>query len=1125
MKANGLFHGSYQISSTPQPPSGHRFGGRAFVVPGQGGAYPGMFAEQLVTIEAFRERFAEADRLCRNFDLHPVSFYLARPGALPSDKIHIYRNCAIYVAEVALGDYLQEQGLGPDCITAHSFGECAGLVLAGLVDFPSMFGVVVQRNILAPPANQLGFMVAVSGSKESLSKCLEMPGVYFANRNSHKQSVLSVAKESGESLLAALRNSRVPHVLLQQLPQPYHSPLMQDFRRTLQECLIQMRIEVHAPKIPIFSGVLHQWIDASNYQTVNFVDLVARQATEPVDFVEQLEALRERGMSSFYEVGPGQMLETSIKAVLGEGSLAYRDSNTLIRSIVGKARVTTENHQKLANTKWFQKIKAAIQSVAGYQADEIDITQSFQNDLGLDSIKKAEILFRIIDEEKLTSSTDFSIAQLNTIYQAVEYLENYTASSDPLRINHETETSLMETFWREDPRNEHYVLDQGADSYSLLRLSLGDQLADDFLPKASVFVRDCVARDRRPLVVLESNNSSFNPEHFLSKIHERYSLFNATRSIPQFDLVLVDQTPTEELRPLAAFFKSLRKESAFCRFLYIVSDQPLSDRQIALDTDFSTCRDLRYLNGKRHILDFRQLAVERRYSRDRANTVLAAGGSKGINFEILRSYPVTTGDHLVLLGRRPETHDEIKANIAELRAHWPKFSYVKVDVNNYDALSAAVKRVIDESSIDVALNSCGYERSQRFDEKDHESIVDEFRSKWLPFQNIERLKKEHAIPKVIHYSSLVTEFGNRGQAIYAYSNALIARECARSGSHAIAWGPWDGVGMTENPGIQQRLKEWGASFVPVDIGARLAYQLIYTKKELPPVPFAFDYKDVFLFSMDRNSLAEVSPFTGSVVNAFEASFVKDINVEQEPFLKDHAYEGRPLVSASYMAATFAAIGRSQFARRIPLMNFEIQNLIRLQTDGHFEAKIQAFFRAPHALQIYSVISHCTARFNPDHIPDESPGTPLVPNRVINAQEFAHHWVLDFGPTYQVAHEVEVAENKEIRILVDCDRLPRYMGDRYFDFTLAMTEIALESFTIFGTVNFRSTTVPISFDSMEYSRVHALTRHLKVRAVVKHNEGSFWSGDVEVQNDKGEVALRYVNVKVKMYMPDSKGVKP
>jgi [acyl-carrier-protein] S-malonyltransferase len=1107
----GLFHGKYSTNVLPVPPSVLKSGERAYVFPGQGSAFQGMFSEQLRTIPQFVARFAQVDRMSAGFDLLPPSLFIARPAALPLEKMHIYRNCAIFASEVAIAEYAIEQGLEPAMLTGHSFGECAALVVAGIIDFETMFTVVAFRNLLAPQANKLGIMVAASGTVETLAPVLREKGVFLANRNSMKQLVLSISAESKDSILGLLRKSRIAHVVLQQLPQPYHSPLMEEFRIKFHERISQMELKPQPPKYPMFSGVSKKWITSENYLDVDYVDLLSRQVTEPVDFVTQLEELRSMDATSFYEVGPGRMLETPIRGVINDIPIAYRDSEGVLQGLGVERKENKEGYERLKRSKWFDKIKTAIQTVAGYKEDEIDISFNFQNDLGIDSIKKAEILFKVINDDKTSSTSNMSIAQFNTISQAVDYLENHSDTTDPLRQSHEPVISLMQAQWRECARPAHYMFEKSLGTYDVLRLKpeLDGELG--FLTDLEKFSSLTWKTEKKPLVVLEFEKQTFDAEKFVSTFHARYAAITARDPDFRFNVVVADWSGEETYRPIAALFKSLRKEVRRSQALYICSDRPLESREIVGDLLYSPLRDIRYSNGTRSMRDYVPFKVPSRYARENPVTVVAIGGSRGINFEVLKNFPTIAGDRLVLLGRSVEQKKDVAPNIAKLRAKWPNFTYAAADASNYESVEAALKSALENDSIDILFNACGYEVSKSFDEKDRSDLMKEFKSKWTPFQNVERLKTKFKIGTLIHYSSLVTEFGNRGQTVYSLSNALIERDCKKSGSHSISWGPWENVGMTENQGIQARLKEWGISLVPPEHGAALTYRLLFSGKKFPTSVLGFDSKDVFLFTSDRDSMQEDSPFVGSISNAFEAAFTKEMDVANEPFLKDHRHEEKPLVPASYLLATFSAVARAQFGRMVSLSGFEIQNPMVIEV-GHFQAKYQAFYRAPHFAQAYSIVPHCSVNFDPNPewtVPDRPKFNAV---RKVDVSSFVDHWKIKIGPSFRLIQFAELDETNRVRLLIDGDRFPKYLGDDYFDYLVGLFEVALESCTIQANLDLGAVTIPLACDKILFSPTAALTRHLRVRPFINATDSTFRLGEVDVENSEGEIVCRFVGFK-------------
>ncbi len=320
--------------------------------------------------------------------------------------------------------------------------------------------------------------------------------------------------------------------------------------------------------------------------------------------------------------------------------------------------------------------------------------------------------------------------------------------------------------------------------------------------------------------------------------------------------------------------------------------------------------------------------------------------------------------------------------------------------------------------------------------------------------------------------------------------------------------------MTENAGIRARMKEWGLSFVSVEDGTSLTYRALYGKKVPPPVILGFDPKDIFLFTSDRSMVEH--PIVGAIQNAFEASFVKDISLENESFLKDHSHQGKPLVPAAYLMSMVASMGRAQFGRSVAVENFEIQNVMVLE-DGHFQAKMQAFFREPHDVRIYSVVPHCTARLNPADEPLKVVAPPFKPSRRIDLGDFTQSWAIDIGPTFALLGKADLDETRRLRLEVDTATFPQYTGETYFDFVLALAELAFESITVQAMIDVQWVSIPVTAKRFAFAPNVELTRILRIRPIMRAaNYARFWEGDILIENDRGEVVGEMIDVKAQLH---------
>lgn len=1087
---HGLYHGEYKLNVVPSQRTDNK---RAFIIPGQGAAYPGMFREFLDLNEDFSSVFRFADESSGLYDLLPVSTYIRNPGALPQTKMHVYRNCALYASEVAMGRILFRKNVLPDAITGHSFGECAGLVLAGIFSFEDMFHIVVHRNLLCPPANELGFMVTLNGTEEKLSTFLALDGVYLANRNSPKQLVVSIANDRKDDALNWLRDNRIPHIVLHGLPQPYHSPLMEPYRKKLHDRISKLKFAVNRPTTPFFSGIIHQWITEQNYSQINFTDLLARQLTEPVDFIQQIESLKEMGCSRFYEVGPGKMLEPPMKTILGEKMVVYRNVEALLPKDLDQKQMAKPQNEAMKKSRWFGKIKDVLHTVTGYKTDDIDIAHSFQNDLGIDSIKKAEILVKIIKEENLNTSSDFSVTRFSTIYEAVEYLENYTSEEDPLKITHTKKVVNVTPVWEKTNLLSIKSL-QG--NRPILRI-----------PWSAVFLRELPAK-APSVVIIDCNKSSFPEEDFLSQFHETYQDFLKGERSGLLHFCLLDRTPDERFFPVASFLRSLAKESRTFTVSWIHDpEQTVTEEILRNEFAFSHIRDIRYEGTLRWVKNFRAIDVKVPIHRP-PQTILALGGSRGINFEILRRFPATEKDKLILVGRTKATDPVLAAALKILSGVWKNFSYISADLENAEETLSALRPHL-KTPVTTLLNAAGKEVSRNFEERDLKDILAEENSKLLPVKTIRKISQEFSVAKIINFSSIVSQFGNKGQAVYAWSNARLEQETSPE-TTALAWGPWEDVGMTTNLGILQKIREWGVSLISPEEGSRLAIQLILTEEKLPSVILPMDLKDVFLLSAEHNR----TPVLGKLQDNFESVFVNEIMIVDAPFLEDHIILGKKVLPVAWLLSQLLAYGRGMFSKMTAIENFHVHNMLFLE-DEKFSYKLQIFPRAPFEVNVWSFMKNADGVLNPSLSFSSYEIAARKNEKEIDLTTF--YDTETFGPRFQFMKHAYVDENQNVRVEARMNENPVLTGSPPFDFWLYLLDLALQSISLQVKTVTGGVTMPVQFERLIFTSGHIETgSRISIYPEIHHQTDREGLASVIIANENNIVLCRLENVSVRKH---------
>ncbi len=274
----------------------------AVLFPGQGSQYVGMGRDLYECYDEVREMYGLAGEKL-GFDLAAVSF----EG--PDDQLAQTRitQPAIFVHSVALWRLLSEKGFEPTVAAGHSLGEYSALVAAGFLDFEQGLELVGLRGELMQAAGEKapGAMAAVIGMADSdIAKlCSEDGGVVIpANFNAPGQVVISGELEAVERVMKTAKDSGARIVKKLNVSGAFHSPLMAYATPAMEEKLAGARVT--NGRIPLVANVSAQ--SQSEPETVR--DLLVRQITSPVRWTESIRAIIDSGVTSFVEVGPGNVL-------------------------------------------------------------------------------------------------------------------------------------------------------------------------------------------------------------------------------------------------------------------------------------------------------------------------------------------------------------------------------------------------------------------------------------------------------------------------------------------------------------------------------------------------------------------------------------------------------------------------------------------------------------------------------------------------------------------------------------------------------------------------------------------------------------------------------------------------
>jgi [acyl-carrier-protein] S-malonyltransferase len=276
----------------------------ALVFPGQGSQSVGMM-----------QAFAEAAVVRRTFDeasdvLSQDLWQLVAQG--PAEDLNATVNTQPVMLTAAYATYrawLEAGGAEPSMVAGHSLGEYTALVTAGVLEFRDALPLVRFRAQAMQEAVPLGTgaMAAILGlADDAVCKaCADSADgevVEAVNFNAPSQVVIAGHKAAVERAAAAAKAAGAKRAVMLPVSAPFHSSLLAPAARRLAEFM--SRLTLHPPRIPVVNNVDVAVVG----EPAAIRDALARQACNPVRWVEVIKALAGAGVTDVVECGPGKVL-------------------------------------------------------------------------------------------------------------------------------------------------------------------------------------------------------------------------------------------------------------------------------------------------------------------------------------------------------------------------------------------------------------------------------------------------------------------------------------------------------------------------------------------------------------------------------------------------------------------------------------------------------------------------------------------------------------------------------------------------------------------------------------------------------------------------------------------------
>ena len=294
----------------------------AYVFPGQESHSIGMGRDLYIHYSSARNVFEEVDKIL-GFSLSRLCF----EG--PEEELRQTVNVqpAVLATSVACLRAAQEasnNGLpAPTFVAGHDVGTYTALVAADAVSLPDVVRLIRERGRLMNEAGQraAGGMVSMTGLDIEVFKniCFST-GAEIAYIDAPDQVTISGSQESLAKArrLAQIKGAR--RIIPLRVSGPFNSSLMEPAVERMRNSISEFTFT--KPSVPIVANVTAQPL--TDLEAIK--EELVGQIVRPVQWQQSVEAMITRGVTTFFEMGPGETLTKLIKRI-SPGAQTFNISN------------------------------------------------------------------------------------------------------------------------------------------------------------------------------------------------------------------------------------------------------------------------------------------------------------------------------------------------------------------------------------------------------------------------------------------------------------------------------------------------------------------------------------------------------------------------------------------------------------------------------------------------------------------------------------------------------------------------------------------------------------------------------------------------------------------------------
>lgn len=473
------------------------------VVGGLGFLFPGHGTHSSTMFDTYLKGSSSAGKLIEMADevVNERCGYRLADAVRGNARFPIEHPCvtqpAIFTAALGWALMAEEYSLHPSLLVGHSLGEYAALVCSGVLTAETGLRMVIDRAecVADIPQDRRGAMLAVLLDDDSQIAVVRRAVAAHASRgaisvgviNSPRQVVVSGEHELVISCREELKRSGVSSTLLP-IGVGFHSAVLAEAVAPFEERLKQYSWT--APMTPVVSSVFGGYVDSDSLEALP--SLLAAQLITQFDFRNSLKVAQDAGVDMYLDCGPRSVLSKLVSSQMNLGDVSVmhldygpahadrtRDVLTALSWVRSGSVAPTDVEVVDAQGEVFEApgsgvveetldgagvdkdavctaLREAFAERTGYPLELIEADLDLEADLGIDSVKRVEVVGHVgevlgVDVKELDFSQALSVSDIAEVLvgsQNVEVVDAQRteagasdAQLDSVTIRYEDESS------------------------------------------------------------------------------------------------------------------------------------------------------------------------------------------------------------------------------------------------------------------------------------------------------------------------------------------------------------------------------------------------------------------------------------------------------------------------------------------------------------------------------------------------------------------------------------------------------------------------------------------------------------------------------------------------------------